>query len=181
MPALQSRQVEVVRSAPGPVMCCLDYLLRYSDALPIAVVEAKAEGEIAEADLEQAKAYAREIGVAFPYATNGERDSSTTSSPTRTAPKTPFHAGPCCRRSGSIPTNCGLSLRHSGLHPLRPSSAHLQPAGNCLRQSRWALHQASQLQRPRGDPDPAEQVPGGRRGGDERPARLPPLPLPRDG
>jgi len=49
----------------------VDYLLRVSDALPIAVVEAKAESEPAEAGLEQAKRYAKELGLAFAYATNG--------------------------------------------------------------------------------------------------------------
>ncbi len=50
----------------------VDYLLRYTDAFPIAVVEAKAEREPAEAGLEQAKGYARDLGVAFAYATNGK-------------------------------------------------------------------------------------------------------------
>ncbi len=49
----------------------VDYLLRYTDAFPIAVVEAKAEGEAAETGLEQAKGYARDLGVAFAYTTNG--------------------------------------------------------------------------------------------------------------
>lgn len=49
----------------------VDYLLRYTDAFPIAVVEAKAEGEGAEAGFEQAKDYAQDVGVAFAYATNG--------------------------------------------------------------------------------------------------------------
>jgi type I site-specific restriction endonuclease len=49
----------------------VDYLLRYTDAFPIAVVEAKAEAESAEAGLEQAKGYARDLGTAFAYATNG--------------------------------------------------------------------------------------------------------------
>lgn len=51
----------------------VDYLLRVSDSFPIAVVEAKAESEPAEAGLEQAKAYARELGLAFAYATNGHK------------------------------------------------------------------------------------------------------------
>lgn len=49
----------------------VDYLLRYTDSFPIALVEAKAEGESAEAGLEQAKGYARDLGMAFAYATNG--------------------------------------------------------------------------------------------------------------
>jgi len=49
----------------------VDYLLRLTEAFPIAVVEAKAESEPAESGLEQAKRYARDLGVAFAYATNG--------------------------------------------------------------------------------------------------------------
>lgn len=49
----------------------VDYLLRVSDAFPIAVVEAKAEDEPAEAGLEQAKRYARDLCLAFAYSTNG--------------------------------------------------------------------------------------------------------------
>lgn len=49
----------------------VDYLLRLSDAFPIAVVEAKAESEPTESGLEQAKRYARDLGLAFAYATNG--------------------------------------------------------------------------------------------------------------
>ncbi len=51
----------------------VDYLLRLSDAFPIAVVEAKAESEQAEAGLEQAKRYAKDLGLAFAYATNGHK------------------------------------------------------------------------------------------------------------
>jgi type I restriction enzyme R subunit len=49
----------------------VDYLLRLTDAFPIAVVEAKAESESAEAGLEQAKRYARDLGLYFAYSTNG--------------------------------------------------------------------------------------------------------------
>jgi len=49
----------------------VDYLLRYSDAFPIAVVEAKDEGQPANAGLEQAKRYARDLGLAFAYSSNG--------------------------------------------------------------------------------------------------------------
>lgn len=49
----------------------VDYLLRITESFPIAVVEAKAESEPAEAGLEQAKRYARDLGLAFAYATNG--------------------------------------------------------------------------------------------------------------
>lgn len=51
----------------------VDYLLRYTDSFPIAVVEAKAEGESAGSGLQQAKDYARELGVVFAYATNGHQ------------------------------------------------------------------------------------------------------------
>ena len=49
----------------------MDYLLRYTEAFPIAVVEAKAEDLPAIAGLEQAKRYARENNLMFAYATNG--------------------------------------------------------------------------------------------------------------
>lgn len=49
----------------------IDYLLRYTDSFPIAVVEAKEEGKAAASGLQQAKDYARDVGVAFAYATNG--------------------------------------------------------------------------------------------------------------
>ena len=49
----------------------VDYLLRATESFPIAVVEAKAESEPAETGLEQAKTYARDLGLAFAYATNG--------------------------------------------------------------------------------------------------------------
>ncbi len=60
---------EVRRAKPKRV----DYLLRYTDGFPIAVVEAEPEGSAPEAGLEQAKGYARELGLAFAYATNGHR------------------------------------------------------------------------------------------------------------
>jgi type I restriction enzyme R subunit len=50
----------------------VDYLLRYTDAFPIAVVEAKDEAQTANAGLEQAKRYARELGLGFAYSTNGQ-------------------------------------------------------------------------------------------------------------
>jgi type I restriction enzyme, R subunit len=49
----------------------IGYLLRLTEGLPIAVVEAKADTESAEAGLEQAKRCAKELGLAFTYATNG--------------------------------------------------------------------------------------------------------------
>lgn len=49
----------------------VDYLLRYTDTLPIAVVEAKEEGKPAVAGLQQAKEYARDLGLTFAFATNG--------------------------------------------------------------------------------------------------------------
>jgi len=51
----------------------VDYLLRYTDAFPIAVVEAKAETEPAALGLEQAKQYARDNHLMFAYATNGHQ------------------------------------------------------------------------------------------------------------
>ncbi len=51
----------------------IDYLLRYTDGFPIAVIEAKEENLEAEAGLEQAKSYAKDLGVPFAYATNGHR------------------------------------------------------------------------------------------------------------
>ncbi len=49
----------------------MDYLLRYTDSFPIAVVEAKAEDVPAIDGLEQAKRYARENNLMFAYTTNG--------------------------------------------------------------------------------------------------------------
>ena len=49
----------------------VDYLLRYTDAFPIAVVEAKAESHAPDAGLEQAKRYVHDLGMPFAYATNG--------------------------------------------------------------------------------------------------------------
>jgi len=49
----------------------VDYLLRFTDSFPIAVVEAKAEGESEELGFSQVQGYARDLGVAFAYATNG--------------------------------------------------------------------------------------------------------------
>jgi type I restriction enzyme R subunit len=51
----------------------VDYLLRISDSFPIAVVEAKAEDEPPEAGLEQAKRYAKDLGLFFAYSTNGHK------------------------------------------------------------------------------------------------------------
>ena len=51
----------------------VDYVLRYTEGFPIAVVEAKAEDEAPDAGLEQAKDYARDLAVPFVYATNGHR------------------------------------------------------------------------------------------------------------
>lgn len=51
----------------------VDYLLRISESLPIAVIEAKAESELPEAGLEQAKAYAQDLGLSFAYSTNGHK------------------------------------------------------------------------------------------------------------
>jgi type I restriction enzyme R subunit len=48
-----------------------DYLLCYTRDLPLAVVEAKAEGIPAADGLQQAKDYAEILGLEFAYATNG--------------------------------------------------------------------------------------------------------------
>ncbi len=48
-----------------------DYLLYYRRDFPIAVVEAKAEGENATTGLQQARDYAEILGLKFAYATNG--------------------------------------------------------------------------------------------------------------
>ncbi len=55
------------REAPKRV----DYLLRFTDSFPIAVVEAKEEEKTAVTGLEQVKGYARDLGLAFAYTTNG--------------------------------------------------------------------------------------------------------------
>lgn len=49
----------------------VDYLLRYTDSFPIAVVEAKSEDRPAVAGLQQATGYARDLLLAFAYSTNG--------------------------------------------------------------------------------------------------------------
>lgn len=51
----------------------IDYLLRYTEGFPIALVEAKAEDEAAEVGLEQAKGYAHDLDVPFAFASNGHR------------------------------------------------------------------------------------------------------------
>ena len=48
-----------------------DYLLRYTRDFLIAVVEAKAEGELPSQGMQQAKDYAEILGLKFAYATNG--------------------------------------------------------------------------------------------------------------
>ncbi len=48
-----------------------DYLLRYRNALPLAVMEAKDESHSPAAGMQQAKAYAAALGVRFAYSTNG--------------------------------------------------------------------------------------------------------------
>lgn len=48
-----------------------DYLLRYGESFPIAVVEAKAEELEPGAGLQQAKDYAQILGLFFAYSTNG--------------------------------------------------------------------------------------------------------------
>nr|WP_288210432.1 DEAD/DEAH box helicase family protein [uncultured Dysgonomonas sp.] len=48
-----------------------DYLLRYSQNFPIAIVEAKKKYKKAEDGLQQAKEYAQILGLKFAYSTNG--------------------------------------------------------------------------------------------------------------
>jgi type I restriction enzyme R subunit len=48
-----------------------DYILRYEESFPIAVVEAKAEDLEPGAGLQQAKEYARILGLFFAYSSNG--------------------------------------------------------------------------------------------------------------
>lgn len=48
-----------------------DYLLRYQESFPIAVVEAKDESHDPGAGLQQAKDYAQILGIFFAYSTNG--------------------------------------------------------------------------------------------------------------
>lgn len=48
-----------------------DYLLRFSESLPIGVVEAKDEDHTPGAGLQQAKEYAEMLGVSFAYSSNG--------------------------------------------------------------------------------------------------------------
>ncbi|HEY1170331.1 MAG TPA: DEAD/DEAH box helicase family protein [Verrucomicrobiae bacterium] len=48
-----------------------DYLLRYRQSLPLAVVEAKASHKNAASGLQQAKEYAQILDLKFAYATNG--------------------------------------------------------------------------------------------------------------
>ena len=49
-----------------------DYLLRYTRDFPIAVVEAKSEGDLVGKGMQQVKDYAEILGLKFAYATNGK-------------------------------------------------------------------------------------------------------------
>ena len=49
----------------------VDYLLRLTDGFPIAVVKAEPDYKSPDSGLEQAKGYARDLGLAFAYSTNG--------------------------------------------------------------------------------------------------------------
>lgn len=49
----------------------VDYVLRYSDVLPVAVIEAKDESHEPGAGLQQAISYAEALDVLFAYSTNG--------------------------------------------------------------------------------------------------------------
>lgn len=48
-----------------------DYLLRYSQNFPIAIIEAKVKYKLAADGIQQAKEYAKTLGVKFAYSTNG--------------------------------------------------------------------------------------------------------------
>ena len=48
-----------------------DYLLRYSQNYPLAIVEAKVRYKLAADGMQQAKDYARILGLKFAYSTNG--------------------------------------------------------------------------------------------------------------
>ena len=48
-----------------------DYLLRYGESLPIAIVEAKDEDHAVGAGLQQAMGYAEKLGLLFAYSSNG--------------------------------------------------------------------------------------------------------------
>lgn len=48
-----------------------DYLLRYAESLPIAIVEAKDESHAPGAGLQQAKGYAQKLGLLFAISSNG--------------------------------------------------------------------------------------------------------------
>src|SRR5437763_174904 len=54
-----------------PYFTKADYLLHYNAALPLAVVEAKAESLAGAAGLQQAKTYAQQFGLLFAFSTNG--------------------------------------------------------------------------------------------------------------
>ncbi|MBT2390674.1 DEAD/DEAH box helicase family protein [Streptomyces sp. ISL-1] len=58
------------RHRRGPALVA-DYLLEYRDDVPIAVVEAKRTSVDVAAGIEQAKRYARRLGLPVAYATNG--------------------------------------------------------------------------------------------------------------
>ena len=49
-----------------------DYLLRYSQNYPLAIVEAKVQYKSAADGMQQAKAYAQILGLKFAYSTNGK-------------------------------------------------------------------------------------------------------------
>src|ERR1700693_5315044 len=57
-----------VRKPPKRV----DYLLRFTRDVPLAVVEAKAAHKSAADGFQQAKSYAEMLGLRFAYATNGQ-------------------------------------------------------------------------------------------------------------
>ncbi|MDT8911277.1 EcoAI/FtnUII family type I restriction enzme subunit R [Amycolatopsis sp. PS_44_ISF1] len=62
--------VSARRHRRGPAMVA-DYVLEYRDEVPVAVVEAKRASSEVATGIEQAKRYARHLGVPVAYATNG--------------------------------------------------------------------------------------------------------------
>lgn len=117
----------------------VDYLLRYTDGFPIAVVEAEPEGSPAEAGLEQAKRYAQDLGLAFAYSTNGHsvveydffthssRELATFPRPEDLWRRWKANTGleqPSAGKTGEAPAVYGLGDKQSNplLHPYCPES-----------------------------------------------------------
>ena len=102
----------------------VDYVLRYTDSFPIAVVEAKEESKSAVAGLEQVKRYARELGLLFAYATNGheiiEWDAFTNTTRTLEAFPSPSQLWERWQRNTGLDTPPLRPGVHSAINELRP-------------------------------------------------------------